>query len=153
MTDNMYTRVAEVELSYHPTRCARPKVEDSSIAANLFYTNWDDGRIEFRESVKVMLLNNAQRCMGISTIADGGTAQCSLDVKTVLQAALLGNARGIILCHNHPSGNLKPSAQDDDITRRIKHGCEAIGVRLSDHIILSPDEGEYYSYKDNCNIL
>ncbi len=147
--NNLYVKVAEVELSYHPIRCARPRVTDSTSAAPLFRSNWDEGQIEFRESVKLMLLNKRGNCMGICTIAEGGGATCSVDLRNVLQTALVGNASCIIMCHNHPSGNVTPSRQDDDLTLKVQKGCDAVGIRLLDHIIISPDEDEYYSYSEN----
>lgn len=146
---NLYAKVAEVELSYRPLRCARPQVTDGRAAATLFRSNWDEGQIEFRESVKIMLLNLRGNCMGICTVGEGGGAECSVDVRHVLQTALLGNAKYIVMCHNHPSGKVEPSRMDDDLTKRVHCGCEAIGIKLLDHVIIAPEEDEYYSYSDN----
>ena len=147
--ENMYVRVSEVELSYRPVRCARPTVTDSRAAADVFRVNWDEGQIEFREAVKVMLLNKCNHCMGICTVAQGGGASCSVDIRNVLQVALGGNAHGIILCHNHPSGSVNPSRDDDELTRKLHRGCQAVGVKLFDHVIISPDGDGYYSYMND----
>lgn len=147
--ESMYARVAEVEISYRPMRCARPKIEDGRVAASIFRANWDDGQIEFRESLKVMLLNNRCNCMGICTVASGGGTSCGVDVRNILQTALVGNAQSIILCHNHPSGNVEPSTHDNTLTSNVQRGCDAVGIKLLDHVIISPDEDVYYSFKEN----
>lgn len=150
--EKIYARVAEVELSYHPVRCARPQIKDSAMAANILCDNWDEGQIDFRESVKIMLLNHRNSCIGICTVANGGGASCAVDLRNVLQAALVGNAHSIILCHNHPSGNLLPSPQDDELTRQVQQGCSVVGVKFFDHIIVTSEKGIYYSYNDNGKI-
>ena len=68
------------------------------------------------------------------------------DIRIVLQTALVSHASGIILSHNHPSGSTVASTQDNNLTSQLKKGCEAIGIRLLDHIILTEDT--YLSYTD-----
>lgn len=148
---NDYIKVAEVELSYRPLRCFRPKIEDGRVASQVFIENWDDGQIAFRESVKIMLLNIRGNCMGICTLADGGGSSCGVDIRHALQTALVSNAHRIILCHNHPSGELRPSSADDDLTQKLMAGCKAVGIKLVDHIIVEPN-GDYYSYNENGKI-
>jgi DNA repair protein RadC len=74
-----------------------------------------------------------------------------LDVKLIMQAAILSNASGIILSHNHPSGNLRRSINDDSITTRLKNACKIFNIKLLDHLIISPYA--YYSYADDGMIL
>lgn len=64
-----------------------------------------------------------------------------------MQTALVSNATAIVLAHNHPSGNTRPSGQDDSLTRKIKSACELMDIRLLDHIIVTPYDS-YYSYND-----
>jgi DNA repair protein RadC len=71
-----------------------------------------------------------------------------VDPKIIFQAALLANASAIILCHNHPSGNLCPSSQDLAITRKLSEAAKVLEIGISDHIILSPD-GSYLSFADD----
>ena len=85
-----------------------------------------------------------------NTVSEGGLTETSVDVRLILQGALLTNATQIILAHNHPSGNLKPSSQDDMLTKRVQKACEIMRVGFTDHLILSP-EG-YYSYRDEGRI-
>lgn len=77
-----------------------------------------------------------------------GTSTASLfDVRKLLKMALLENAEGIIICHNHPSGNLTPSAQDDNVTRQAAAACATLSLPLLDHVIVTADG--YFSYRDN----
>jgi DNA repair protein RadC len=83
-------------------------------------------------------------------ISDGGISGTITDVRLIMQCAILTNASGIILCHNHPSGNLIPSADDDAATFRVKKACEVMNINLLDHIIISPES--FYSFADDGRI-
>jgi DNA repair protein RadC len=76
------------------------------------------------------------RCLGIGT-----STQCLVDVKLLLTLALKCNASNIIIAHNHPSGSVRPSEADLEVTKTIAQGCELLGLLLVDHFILG---GEYY---------
>lgn len=103
--------------------------------------------IEHHEEFYIMLLNRANRCLGVSKISQGGQFGTVVDNKIVFQIALKGNASSIALCHNHPSGNLNTSSSDDIMTGKIKDGCSMLGLQLLDHIVLTPES--YYSYADD----
>lgn len=143
----MCLKIAEVEVSYRPKRSLHPIVVDSKDASELFRKYWDIGKINYRESLKIMLINANGRCLGISTISEGGCEEASVNMKHLFQAALIGNATRIILCHNHPSGRLRPSKFDDELTKDVKTGLKTIGIMLIDHIIITEDD--YYSYVEN----
>lgn len=85
-------------------------------------------QIEYRESAKLVLLNSAMRCLGIITISEGGLRETSVDVRMVMQAALLANASVLCLAHNQPSGNTRPSADDDRLSERLKKACDVLGI-------------------------
>ena len=93
-----------------------------------------------------MFLNQANRLLGLSCISKCGISQTVVDVRIILQTALLAHASGIILSHNHPSGNMVASSSDNAITSKLKKACEILDITLLDHIILS-DTG-YLSYAD-----
>ncbi len=93
-----------------------------------------------------MLLNRANKVLGVMNVSDGGITGTIVDVKLILQAAILGNASGLIISHNHPSGILSASVQDDFITRQLKKACEVMDIALLDHVIVTPES--YYSYAD-----
>lgn len=79
-------------------------------------------------------------------MASGGSAACVFDVKQVIKEALLVGADHLVLCHNHPSGTLRPSGQDDGITRQLKEASRFFDMTLVDHVIIS--HLGYYSYHD-----
>ena len=83
-----------------------------------------------------------------STRLTSGTSTASLfDVRKLVKTALLENAEGIILCHNHPSGNRNPSPQDDNVTRQAAAACATLSISLTDHVIVTADG--FFSYRDN----
>lgn len=95
-----------------------------------------------------MLLNRANKVLGIAEISRGGISGTVTDVRIILQYVIKSNASGIIICHNHPSSSLQPSESDTKITRKIKETAGLMDLQLLDHLILVP-EGEFYSMADN----
>jgi DNA repair protein RadC len=143
-----WSRVAEVELIYrNPVKPSlRPHVSKSSDASQCFNLTWDDSKIEFIEQFKVMLLNRCGRVLGITEVSKGGVSGTFVDHKVIFTAALKANASSIILAHNHPSGNLKPSESDLTLTRKIADAGKILDIRVNDHLIIT-SEG-YYSFAD-----
>jgi DNA repair protein RadC len=94
----------------------------------------------------VMFLNAGNKVLGHEIISHGGITGTVADPRIILKLALQHNATGLILCHNHPSGGLKPSRADITLTQKIKTGAQLIDIVVNDHIIVS-DEG-YYSFAD-----
>ena len=92
-------------------------------------------------------LNKSNKILNYKIISNGGLTGTVADPRIILKAAIEENATGIILCHNHPSGNLKPSAADELITQKIKQGAALIDINVMDHVIVS-NEG-YYSFADD----
>ena len=142
------TSIAEVKLSYKSKvkPSDRPKVSSSQEAYELFIQYWNES-ITHIESMKIILLNRASRVLGIADLSTGGTNGCLLDLKIVFQYAIKANASSIILAHNHPSGNLKPSDADLSITRKVNDAARLLDIQLLDHLILSPEDN-YYSLSD-----
>lgn len=103
--------------------------------------------ISDRESMLSLYLNNSNRTLGYGICSVGGYTGTLIDLRILLKEALLASATGIILCHNHPSGNLKPSQADLSITNKVKKAAELIDVKLLDHLILSEDE--FFSFADD----
>jgi len=83
-------------------------------------------------------------------LSEGGTDGTVADVSHIMQGAILSNAKALVLCHNHPSGNCTPSVQDDTLTQRVKQACTLFSIRILDHLIISPYV--YYSYADEGRI-
>ena len=142
----MNTRVAEIEVSYKPEKIVEFSISDSRKSFELMLLDWEHKRIEMQEEVKVMLLNRNNKVLGIYSLAMGGITGCVVDVRIILAVALKTLATGIILVHNHPSGNIKPSTEDLKITKQLKSASELIGITLLDHLIITKDD--YFSFAD-----
>jgi DNA repair protein RadC len=99
------------------------------------------------EEFNILLLDRSNRVMAMCPISKGGIAGTVVDLKIVFAAALKGRASSLILSHNHPSGNLKPSQADIELTKKFKHAGQILDIAILDHLILSPD-GEYFSFSD-----
>lgn len=97
-----------------------------------------------------MLLNNNARILHLSHLSTGGLAETTVDVRMLLKEALLHDATCFILVHNHPSGNMRPSRYDEELTQRLNRAAQAINLRMIDHVIVT--EGEYYSFSENGKI-
>lgn len=97
-----------------------------------------------------MLLNNNARILHLSHLSTGGLAETTVDVRMLLKEALLHDATCFILVHNHPSGNMRPSRYDEELTQRLNRAAQAINLRMIDHVIVT--EGEYYSFAENGKI-
>lgn len=98
------------------------------------------------EELWIALTNRAGKVIEKIKISQGGTAETSADLRLILRAAITGLAAGIILFHNHPSGNLRPSAHDDLLTQRLMKSAKLMDIALLDHIIIA--DNSYYSYAD-----
>jgi len=141
-------QIAEVELMYKSKVKAseRPKISHSKDAYIIFKNSWDEKKIELQEQFKVMLLNRANKVLGICEVSTGGMTGTVADPKLIFVAALKASACNIMLVHNHPSGNLRPSKQDEQLTYKIKEGGKLLDILLLDHLIIS-SEG-YFSMQD-----
>ena len=145
---NSLFMVSEIKVSYLPKfkACERPKINSSKDAYNILYNNWDQGRIEMKEQFYILLLNRANHVIGMTEISSGGFSGTVVDPKLIFGIALKSCTSGIILCHNHPSGNLKPSQQDLTITRKLVEAGKLLDLQILDHIILT--KRGYYSFGD-----
>ncbi len=144
------TTIAEVSLIYKSKVKAsdRPQVKCSQDAYDLFLQNWDTDTIEHVEEFKVLLMNRSNAVLGIMDVSKGGISGTVTDVRIILQAAIKANASGIIVAHNHPSGNLNPSESDTRLTQKIKEAGNLIDIQLLDHLIVILSN-KYYSFADN----
>lgn len=146
---NQLTLVSEIQVSYNPIIRAsqRPQIGCSRDAQDLLRQIWDSNLIEYVEEFKLLLLNRANRVLGIVAISKGGVAGTVADPKIIFGVALKANASSIILAHNHPSGNLKPSEADKQLTKKLMEGGKLLDLVVSDHIILTGEN--YYSFADD----
>ncbi|KRD63959.1 hypothetical protein ASE40_01030 [Flavobacterium sp. Root935] len=98
------------------------------------------------EEFWVLFLNNSNSVISKSQLSKGGITGTVVDVRLVFKLAMENGATGLILCHNHPSGNLNPSDADKQITKKIKLAGESLDVKVLDHLIIT--ESKYYSFVD-----
>ena len=125
-----------------------PELTSSRDVAALLHANWDADTLALKESFKILLLNNSNRVKGIYQVSDGGITGTVVDLRILFGVVLKTLSVGIILAHNHPSGNLKPSQQDKLLTVKIRRAAELFDVKVLDHLIIVPN-GEYFSFADN----
>ena len=102
------------------------------------------------EECWVLLLNQGSKIIDKTKISAGGLSATAVDVRCILREALLKRASAIVLCHNHPSGNIRPSKEDDLLTKHVAQASGCMDIRLVDHIILT--NGAFYSYADEGRI-
>lgn len=138
--------IAEIQISYSSKVPAKDRlqVKQSSAAADALRLVYPG--IEHREYFYVLLLNRANRILGYYQVSAGGINGTLVDPRLVFQAAIKANASAIILSHNHPSGQLKPSDADMALTNKMKSAGEIMAIPVVDHIILT--EESYYSFAD-----
>lgn len=125
------------------SRLGRHLVRSSSDIAGFLQASLKDLG---HEVFAVVYLNQANKINHLEIISQGGITGTVADPRIILRRALEEKATSIVLCHNHPSGNLSPSQADKEITKKIKHAAAYMDIRVLDHIIVS-DEG-YYSFAD-----
>ena len=94
----------------------------------------------------VMYLNRMNRVLGIYPMSIGGITGTVADIRLIFSVALTIASTSIILCHNHPSGNMKSSKGDIDLTKRIKDAGKLLDIKLLDHLIISPKDRDYLSF-------
>ena len=102
------------------------------------------------EECWVLLLNQASRLIDKVKISAGGLSATAVDVRCILREAVLKRASAIALCHNHPSGSIRPSREDDLLTKQVAQASECMNIRFIDHVILT--DGVFYSYADEGRI-
>ncbi len=123
---------------------AKPKIASSKDAFELLRGDLMDLP---KEEFWVLLLNRANRVIAKRRISEGGVSGTVADPKIIFKLALVELASGVIVAHNHPSGNLSASQQDIDLTRKLKEGGKMLEIQLLDHIIVAGTR--YYSFADN----
>lgn len=101
------------------------------------------------EAFWVILLNRRNKVIGRECVALGGVSAVLVDMRLLLKPAITRLASSIILCHNHPSGTASPSSEDRALTRRAASAAELIDIRLLDHVIITSDSEQFYSFADH----
>jgi len=137
--------LCEVKINYQTTKYKKVKIISSKSAKDLIKKLFPVD-IEHREAFICIYLNRNNKTVGYTVISIGGIAGTIVDPKLVFQHGLLCNASSIIMTHNHPGGNLKPSNADKAITKKIKDLGVMMNMALLDHLIIT--ENSYFSFAD-----
>ncbi len=142
-TDN----IAEIELVYKPSISNKPVISSSLDAYNVLIDFYPKDTILLQEHFLVAYLNRFNRVLGVMHLSTGGITGTVADIRLIYGTALKAAASGIIISHNHPSGNLKVSERDRDTTTKIRDAGDMLDIKLLDHIIVGHD-GQYFSFSD-----
>ena len=121
----------------------KPSIKNSQIAYECFYAHLSDLN---HEQFWIMLLNNANKVIKLEKIGVGGMTGTTADPKKIFKSALENNATSVMLCHNHPSGNIIPSSADKKITENLVKAAIFLEIKILDHIIIGNDN--YFSFAD-----
>lgn len=129
------------------------KITDSRDAYMIFHPRIADLK---HEEMWILMLNRQNQMIGVELLSEGGLNGTVVDVRMAIKMALDMSASAIMIAHNHPSGTLKPSKMDDDVTRKLYEAGKLMDIPLRDHIIIVQDgldSNRYYSYFDNDRII
>jgi DNA repair protein RadC len=102
-----------------------------------------------REYFVTLFLDGKNRITGLHIVSQGSLNQSIVHPRETFKAAILANAAAVILAHNHPSGDIPPSREDREITRRLKEAGELLGIKVLDHVIVATDSGNYTSFTES----
>lgn len=140
--------ISEIKVQFLPDfkPSERPSLTSSADAYKVLLSQWDAGLMQFLEEFKVIFLDNCNRVLGVADIAVGGRALIYVDMKTIFSIALTCCASKIVLSHNHPSGFLKPSLGDLELTSTAIEAGKALDIEVCDHLIIGNDG--YFSFSD-----
>jgi DNA repair protein RadC len=142
--------VSEIDIVYkRKVTCKvseRPLISSSSDGYKVCLHYWNQDKIDLLEEFKVLFLSRANRVLQILPVSQGGITGTVADPRLILAAAIKVAACSMILVHNHPSGNLKPSRADEELTSKIKGAAGYFDIKVLDHLIIT-SEG-YYSFAD-----
>lgn len=123
------------------------KIKQASDAVNYIRQFYHDD-IEIYESFFILLLNRANETIGYAKISQGGITGTVVDTKIICKYVVDSLASGVILAHNHPSGNKQPSTQDIEVTKRLSNAIQILESQVLDHVILT--KNDFYSFQENC---
>ena len=131
----------EVQLIYKNRMLAkdRPRINSPAMAYDVLKEIWNMDQIELLEEFMILLLDRRMKVMSFASISKGGYAGTVVDPKIIFAIALKRRTSGIILAHNHPSGNTLPSREDLTLTEKIKEAGKVLDITVIDHLIITKD--------------
>lgn len=134
---NVKNFVSEISVSYSPTYKRKIKITDAYSAEKTLRKMWDAQLMNIQEQFCVLFLNNANEVVGFRCISTGTLTASLIDLRILFGLACKSLSSGIIIAHNHPSGNLSVSDADIEVTNKIKRASEMLDIKLLDHVILT----------------
>ena len=142
--------ISELQVSYTPVKDwhKQPRIGSSKEAYSIVKKYFPAETIHLQESFVILYLNQENRIIAVYSISKGGITGTVADVRLILGTALKLVAVGLIIAHNHPSGNINPSNSDNELTQKIKEASKLMDIKLLDHFIITPIEGKYFSFAD-----
>lgn len=143
-------KVAEISVIYKNKQkhSERPRISSSEDALVYLLEGYDRNTISLQEQFVVLYLNRSNAVLGVYRNAIGGLTGTIADIRIILSVALKIAATGIIISHNHPSGNLQPSKADENLTAKLKDSAQVMDITLLDHFILDETGGDYFSFAE-----
>ncbi len=147
-TLNTTSKLSEIKLYYKPKKQIAFTVKSSDDAYRQLLRFYNKNTWALQEQFIIIYLNRANTVLGAHQLFTGGLTGTIADIRLIMGIALKSLACGIIISHNHPSGQLIPSEADKTLTSKVGKACEIMDIKLYDHIIVSPYEGSYYSFAD-----
>jgi DNA repair protein RadC len=133
------TNIPLIKLTYsNPVKKAdRKKISCYKDSVEALRSVFDNETIDYLEQSYMLCLNRGNHLLGVYPLSVGGMAGTVMDLKVIASAALLTGSHGVVLSHNHPSGNTKPSHADIQLTKKVKQALQTLDITLLDHIILT----------------
>jgi DNA repair protein RadC len=142
------TNIDQVSLIRTPSDVKKVKIENSVHSNEYLIKLYNPNTIAYNESFIALYLNRANNTIAWQLVSQGGLTGTVVDLQMIIKGALDCGACGIILSHNHPSGNIKPSTSDITLTKKITEAAKMFDISILDHVIVTRDDG-YYSFSDN----
>jgi DNA repair protein RadC len=142
------TNIDQVSLIRTPSDVKKVKIQNSVHSNEYLIKLYNSNTIAYNESFIALYLNRANNTIAWQLVSQGGLTGTIADLQMIIKGALDCGASGIILSHNHPSGNNKPSTSDITLTKKITEAAKMFDISILDHVIVTRDDG-YYSFSDN----
>jgi len=139
-------KLPEITLKYKKGTVEKITITSSEDSYKAFLKLFDSDTLEINEQFIVMFLNRANKTIGWYKHSSGGSVATVVDVKLLIATALGCGCQAMIVAHNHPSGNAKPSGPDMQVSKKIKAACEIFDISFLDNLIIT--ETEYFSFAD-----
>ena len=142
------SKLSEIRLYYRPKKQMYSTITDSQSAYSALLSFYPKHTLALQEHFIILYMNRANVVLGGYQCSMGGLTGTVADIRLILGVALKAGSCNIIISHNHPSGNITPSSQDIELTKRLRDAAQIMEINVLDHLIISPDPSVYYSFAD-----